>query len=77
MALFGDLCNLCSPKQGYFRHPMGLWHALKDVVGSSGYTDDNEAYVVLQSDKDPHEEVLYLPHTIRFVVHNQIHLLCS
>ena len=48
---------LYSPKIDYFCHPMGLWNSLKNFIGLTEYTDNNEAFIVLQSDRDPCREV--------------------
>ena len=36
---------------------MGLSSSLKSVVGLKEYSDENEAFKVLQSDRDPNKEV--------------------
>ena len=47
----------CRPKVDYFCHPMGLSSSLKSVVGLKEYSDENEAFKVLQSERDPNKEV--------------------
>ena len=38
---------------------MGLWSSLRSVIGLKEYSDDDEAYKVVQSDKNPNREVWY------------------
>ena len=51
------LLLLHRPKVDYFCHPMGIWRSLKSVIGFKEYTDDDQAYKVVQSDRDPNREV--------------------
>ena len=51
------LMLLHRPKVDYFCHPMGIWSSLKIVIGFKEYTDDDQAYKVVQSDRDPNREV--------------------
>ena len=55
--LLYHIVSCYSPKIDYFCHPMGLWSSLKGFVGLIEYTDNNEVFTVLQSERDPCREV--------------------
>ena len=45
---------------------MGIWSYLKSVIGFKEYTDDDQAYKVVQSDRDPNREVIICPFQVTF-----------